>query len=420
MKFYNDAIHQAANKDDTESISGLFKDSSNLTQIAIPPNIQIIGDDCFYGCVSLIQVSIPSSVIEIGLYAFYNCSSLIKISLPSSVKQIKSNAFFICSSLVKISLPSSITSIGSNSFNNCRSLTEIAIPFPVKSINNYTFYCCSSLTKVSLPLSVESIDNRAFSYCVSLEHISIPHSIKSIDENAFDGSNVEEFKDKPLIEVCIPFAWSLSIIITILNMLDIGEIIITFLWWRKLHPWFIHGYKTGKKVYQLLIVYWTFSSLFFVGFMIYWCFFTRVILKKRMALYFKKKNILFHSLSITILIIIYLIAVINGIIVSKYALRNDIIDEKSYKCLKYIYEGCQGAENWVSSQSLKKQNEYKNWYSNMINKAFDENGEVTDYYCGFFGNLTLVSAVCPILLTIVGELMLYAAFYSCKYCCKLL
>lgn len=72
-------------------------------------------------------------------------------------------------------------------------------------------------------------------------------------------------------------------------------------------------------------------------------------------------------------------------IASFYALKKEKIDGVSIKCLRYIYDGCEGAQNWVYNQSLKKQNKYNKWVSKMNSKAYKNNGDATNYYCLLVG-----------------------------------
>ncbi len=274
-----------------------FRNCSSLTSIVIPDSVTIISDEAFSFCSSLTSVYItdieawcgisfsssrsnplfygaalylngelmtdlviPDSITRIGNNAFYGCISLTSITIPDSVTSIDYNAFNGCESLTSITIPDSVTSIGDLAFNGCTNLnsvfitdltawcsikfhysnsnplchdanlyldgelvTDLVIPDSVTSIGNYAFNGCESLTSITIPDSVTSIGKEAFSCCSSLsgiwvdsanpnyasdnqgvllnkdktilvqapggisEHYDIPASVISIDSDAFYG-----------------------------------------------------------------------------------------------------------------------------------------------------------------------------------------------------------------------------------------
>jgi len=60
-----------------------FADESNLTIIEFSPNLRVIGDNAFQGCVSLGEVNIPRNVERIGNEAFEDCSSYLEINFAN-------------------------------------------------------------------------------------------------------------------------------------------------------------------------------------------------------------------------------------------------------------------------------------------------------------------------------------------------
>lgn len=105
----------------------------------------------FYTNKKIISVTIPSSVTSIGSWAFSWCSSLQSIIFEgdSQLQSIGYNAFYECISLTSITIPSSVTSIGSGAFYNCDSLMSITIPSSVTSIGSYAFLDCTNLMSVT-------------------------------------------------------------------------------------------------------------------------------------------------------------------------------------------------------------------------------------------------------------------------------
>ena len=175
---------------------------SSVTKANIPHTIKgvtvtSIGEEAFYGCISLTSVTIPDSVTSIGGSAFYNCKSLTSVTIPGSVTSIDKDAFCFCRSLTSVTIPDSVTSIGRYAFAYCESLTSVTIPDSVTSIGDYAFYGCESLTSVAIPDSVTCIGNCAFWKCSSLASVTIPDSVTSIGEYAFSDC-------KSLTSVTIP------------------------------------------------------------------------------------------------------------------------------------------------------------------------------------------------------------------------
>ena len=172
--------------DSVTSIGGsAFYNCKSLTSVTIPGSVTSIDKDAFCFCRSLTSVTIPDSVTSIGRYAFAYCESLTSVAIPDSVTCIGNCAFWKCSSLASVTIPDSVTSIGEYAFSDCKSLTSVTIPDSVTSISNYTFDSCTSLTSVTIPDSVTSIGEFAFRYCKSLTSVAIPNSVTSIGERAF-------------------------------------------------------------------------------------------------------------------------------------------------------------------------------------------------------------------------------------------
>jgi len=111
----------------------------DIKTIIIEDGVTSIGNDAFYGCISLTEVTMPNSITSIGEYAFFWCKSLTEITIPNSVTSIDAGAFSGCTSLTSVIIPDSVTSINSFAFHQCTSLTEVTIPDSVTDIGIYTF-----------------------------------------------------------------------------------------------------------------------------------------------------------------------------------------------------------------------------------------------------------------------------------------
>ncbi|MDE6714460.1 MAG: leucine-rich repeat domain-containing protein, partial [Lachnospiraceae bacterium] len=97
----------------------VFKNSKNLTGIALASDTTIIGKEAFYGCPQLTKIEFTDKVEQIGFGAFANCQNLREVDLSTCTKvNIGEYAFFDCPSLADVTFapPQSTTSIGKAAF----------------------------------------------------------------------------------------------------------------------------------------------------------------------------------------------------------------------------------------------------------------------------------------------------------------
>lgn len=402
-----------------------FFECSSLSRIIITSSLRSIGNGAFSRCEALDYFWLPDSIESIGYNAFEYCNKLIELTIPPSITIIKEYSFRGCKSLTKITIPSSVESIEEHSFDGCLSLNEINIPQSVRTIESHCFYNCRSLKNITIPSSVTSIKEYAFGYCDSLAQIKIPSSVESINNRAF-------YKCNPLNKFCtddltedafgcyIPYdifsIYSLPIFVCLL-----AEFIVSIIWWSRIHPWFAHGYKTGKIVYQCLEICWI-SSLLLIFFMILGLIlylflnYKTIIANKKIIDFIRILRSSYSWFLLIAFICLSLISIISGIIASTYTWKKGKIDGKSIKCLKYIVQGSEGAYDWVVNKSLKEQKKFENWYSKMLKKAYKKNGGITNYYCLEVGIPTFIFAFLPLFM-----LFLYSCYLLivciCIKCC---
>ena len=183
-------------KNNDEDI-GAFNCCSNLEEVKIAGNINIIPDHTFYNCESLKNISFSNSLTKIGNGAFKNCKSLREIVIPNTVTEIGWSAFANCKSLTEVVIPDCVTRIDSRVFSQCEKLRKVILPNKLVSIGHYAFSYCS-IQKIDFPDSVEYIADGAFSNCNNLEEIVLPSKLKNLgngcphdfgndDVGAFDG-----------------------------------------------------------------------------------------------------------------------------------------------------------------------------------------------------------------------------------------
>lgn len=74
----------------------------DITDIAIPNNIEIIESNAFFGCSNLTNIEMHDNVTSIGYSAFENCTSLTSVTIPTSVIGIGAQSFWNCIRLTNI------------------------------------------------------------------------------------------------------------------------------------------------------------------------------------------------------------------------------------------------------------------------------------------------------------------------------
>ena len=77
----------------------LFRSRSNLTNITLHENLEVIGESAFYVCTSLKEVVMPKSLKVIGSRAFAGCVNLERIIYTGEPPQIGDKAFYGCDKL---------------------------------------------------------------------------------------------------------------------------------------------------------------------------------------------------------------------------------------------------------------------------------------------------------------------------------
>lgn len=190
------------------SSAGISGSAANNTSVVISDGVKFIGEEVFYGCLSLTSVKLPGDLLsipkamfaqcenlvkvemfddvtEIGQSAFSFCGTLKEISVSDSLNVIGGNAFYGCTNLLQIEFPYGVKAIGSQAFGNCKALREVILPESVEELERGVFFGCTGLQKVILPNKLKVIKSNTFQNCTALKEIDIPASVKSIGSNAF-------------------------------------------------------------------------------------------------------------------------------------------------------------------------------------------------------------------------------------------
>jgi serine/threonine protein kinase len=175
------------------------------SDIALPPNIIIIGPGCFSNCKSLTAVAFGREIRRIEAFAFQWCSLLQTIVVPKSVEFLGRGCFALCSALSSIVFEpdSRLQRIEPGVFSHCFLLQDIVIPRRVESIGEQCFSSCKSLADVTFEpdSALGRIEAAAFAKTV-LKSINLPSTISFIAANAFppatdltDADGSPEFAD---------------------------------------------------------------------------------------------------------------------------------------------------------------------------------------------------------------------------------
>ena len=186
--------------------------SSNLTTIAFPSTLTLIGSSAFRYCQSLISVNFSSAGtknLNISIYCFEECTKIKSIIFPPNIEYIfrsafincgietitfqeKSNLIFIdkdCFSKCKIQslkLPDSLEIIDENAFKS-NPIKQITFGTGIQTISTAAFDNCSELIKIEFPndCQLKEINSAAFMSCSSIQEFVIPESVESFHFSVF-------------------------------------------------------------------------------------------------------------------------------------------------------------------------------------------------------------------------------------------
>lgn len=193
--------------------NGAFAGNRLITAY-LPDTVTTIGDNAFDGCVNLTSVTqrgssdeamFPASVTSIGNYAFEGCGKLnVTFGEAKALTTIGDNAFYGCISLQQVvfAQDSALDYIGKEAFMESGvSVVDLA-GTQVTEIGISAFEGCASLGNLTLPETIKIININAFYGCTNLRNVSVSgteNNITFIGSNAFynckfDQSYIEAIK----------------------------------------------------------------------------------------------------------------------------------------------------------------------------------------------------------------------------------
>ena len=202
----------------------VFKGCHNLKNVKHPNQLEVLGDDVFFECMSLKSIDIPDSVKEFKGCTFRS-SNLNKITFNNNPESITAYAFDLCTNLIsveyKISLKDAIQ-IGfgvykkddntysiflknKKSFNK-QSISDLIIPSeidgtPVTEIASGGFSELNSIKNVFIADNIKIIGYDAFWKCENLLTVFCSSDLKILKNESFaDCSNLTAFRKNSCFE----------------------------------------------------------------------------------------------------------------------------------------------------------------------------------------------------------------------------
>ena len=209
-------------------------------ELELPPSLQVIEAQAFYGDPSVTSVVLPEGIRSIGPEAFAH-SGLTEITLPDTLTQIADDAFTGCKRLKvhapensyayswavrqgyiqKAEAPASdfeyeekwyrdgititgytgsggyvivpeqisgleVTAIGYKAFTGT-DVTGVMLPETVRIVEQEAFHDCTSLGSIMLPSHLDELNNWAFAGCTNLVSVRIPDGVTRIENCLFYG-----------------------------------------------------------------------------------------------------------------------------------------------------------------------------------------------------------------------------------------
>lgn len=179
---------------DYSSLNGVLYDKQQTTLLLypkgkgdnydIPVSVNAIGDYAFYGT-NLTSVTFSKSIVSIGAYAFADCSDLSELNLPEDLEIIGDDAFEYCTGLEKLVLPDKVRIIGKYAFMSCQSLKEVTISENAEEVGRNAFWGCKKLESIVIPDKVTMIGDAAFGSCRGLIEVTLGVKVDTIGSMAF-------------------------------------------------------------------------------------------------------------------------------------------------------------------------------------------------------------------------------------------
>jgi len=161
----------------------LFENCKELQLTTLPPNVEHILSNAFFGCKKLALTELPSGTNYIASNAFEGCESLRLTALPGTLEGLGAMAFFGCKKLALTALPEAIKMILAATFYGCEKLALTTLPDKLTHIEEHAFEGCHNLALTALPGALVHIGDGAFAGCTNLPP-AVRNAINNINPNA--------------------------------------------------------------------------------------------------------------------------------------------------------------------------------------------------------------------------------------------
>ena len=233
-----------------------FRGDKALEQVTLPPSIQSLGDQAFYGCPRLKTVYLNEALENIGLNVFDGASEELllwgsrnsaqeayaqtshlrfvdggemdfeengtgltltrlasdaeSIVIPSYVNGVPVTAALVnamLSNVKEIFFPDMLTEIPDYFCAGCHSLETVHIGKNTRRIGEGCFVNCDALAAVELGESLKTIGAGAFSGTSSLLEIHLPEGLETLEDLAFAFSGIERLDMPDHMTTIGPYAF---------------------------------------------------------------------------------------------------------------------------------------------------------------------------------------------------------------------
>lgn len=171
----------------------------NLTNINLLDSIEFIGDNAFNSCTNLKELRLPWSLNTINEGSFSNIGVDI-LKLPPNLEEIKKQGFFGCESLKTVICNERLKKIEEQAFGECTALTMVNLNKQLLELGEEVFLNCNGLQKITIPENIQVIGSGILKGCNMLMELIIPFiGSKKTEEEDINNINAENEKSTSVL-----------------------------------------------------------------------------------------------------------------------------------------------------------------------------------------------------------------------------